>query len=139
LEWQLLSYQDRIFRKGFSLQTFLKSSKETSFAIRISTKISYTKDDSEAVIRPNNSSETVQEFSLEERAFIFIDLACSELYSTFIGLHLALSIAHPGAIYFWECWIFSCAQFVSGQHGVMTSFDSARTRAEELKWPEYTL
>lgn len=104
--------------------------------IRISTKISYTKIDLEAVILPNNSSDTVQEFSLEERALIFIDLACSELHSTFIDLHLALSIAHPGAIYFWECWIFSGAEFVSGKHGAMTSFDSARTRAEELKWPE---
>jgi hypothetical protein len=73
---------------------------------------------------------------MEERTFTYIDMACRELHSTFIDLYLALSIAHPGAIYFWECWQFADESFLRSEHGALTTFEFAKKRAERLKWPE---
>lgn len=104
--------------------------------IRLSATINYTSKDLENLIQRDNSSDTAHEYSMEERAFIYVDMACRELHSTFIDLYLALSIAHPGAIYFWECWQFADETFIRSEHGALTTFEFAKERAERLKWPE---
>jgi hypothetical protein len=104
--------------------------------VRLSSKVTYTQNDLDKIVESDKSLNTFREYSLEERASIFLDSACSELHSTLIDLYLALSIAHPGSIYFWECWQFYNKNFVRKEHGAMTLFDNARKRSEELKWPD---
>ncbi|HEX5337766.1 MAG TPA: hypothetical protein VFW53_04945 [Gallionella sp.] len=103
---------------------------------RFSSTISYTKADLNYCLQPSDSSMTTDEIPQEELIAILLHTALSELQSTIFDLYLALSIAHPGAIYFWECWQFCDKRFMGIEGGAMTSFDSARKRAEELKWPE---
>jgi hypothetical protein len=104
--------------------------------IRLSATINYTASELEQLIKNDSSTDSAREWTMEERTYLYVDMACREFHSFFMDLYLALSIAHPGAIYFWECWQFANESFLRGEHGAMTSFDFARERAEKLKWPE---
>lgn len=104
--------------------------------VRLSSKVSYTKKDIEQIIQSDPGPETLNNISVEEKILLFSDVACSELHSTFVDLYLALSIAHPGSLYFWESWLFCEKCFLRSKHGAMTSFENVRKRTAELKWPK---
>lgn len=104
--------------------------------IRLSSNVCYTAADIDQVIQSEPGQDAIGDIPVDERIKVFSESACSELHSTLLDLYLALSIAHPGSIYFWESWLFCERRFLRTEHGAMTSFDEARKRTIELKWPK---
>lgn len=125
-----------VFDKPSAFRYFSSQGRKRRFAlpktfVRLYSRIEYTEQDLLEFV----SSPREGDWTFDQRVRIYVETACTELYSTLIDLYLAASVASPGSFYFWETWLYVDQKLLKREDGALSSLDNARERAAELKWP----